>query len=915
MYERGWAGTSSSLADELSWLEKMIGNTQPTVPLDDVEYEQNVKDLKAKAACRLGTIYEHGAEGIAVSRELAIAYYKKALQFSHEYVRALQRLAVLEPTPDIIRGLSSPKAEADASAQCLLGKRAFERREYQHAVDCFRKVAADKEAQYFLGLCLEQALGVAQDKVNALEHFKVSAEQGYAPSIALLKGRLQDAGVQCVFGKLHRLGKGVPKDEAASLRFLLSAHNGKCPEAILELINLAQTNIEAQYALGALYEQGKGVSFDKNEAAAFYQKAAFGNHQLAVHALIRLAEGKNIKAMLVLAELYELVENMRNYEKGREWLARAYDTGSAEAGYLLATRYLQGMNVTKDERKGVEWLAKAARMQYRPALAVLRDRCEKNCPHSVYAQGCNFAEDARSSKNPAADIYWAEYWFKKAAALKHGPACMRLAEIAESQSALSVQTPEEILLAYKQVDEYYKKAVECGFEEAISQRERISAILAGFDLLARARSQKGLGQVSFGTLLFLRLKERLPKEISYETYYWAAHICGVVSEYYDDTIHEAICQALQMIATYRGRDRIAYAHLRELSTMLLSSEFLDNPLYKSSESLTVTGILAVCRRAQLAMGDLADLFKKEKYTRSERALNDYLIDVLNKRMFSDESIDEREYRNAVRGILSLFQSLQNIIKKQMLWDEKNRQLADEYSLHAFLIYSQVNRHKRSVVRIHRLLNRVNDRDFSAYQLCLLALAGLYPEVRAAEEATRLDRFHVFYEIDPEAEKYDLPLLIAVLLADARGNAIKRFVEYPVIERWRPTSYSKGSVQLPVCEPQCHVSYLKSKIGQRISFIGIAESNRVRESLLGPIYKGLTVESLVERVLQDYNEVDVLFHGDLKEESIMHYFERHMGKTKANDLAQHLFTDDEASTRRRLTEKGAKILLFYFGYFD
>ncbi|MDY6300983.1 MAG: tetratricopeptide repeat protein, partial [Bacteroidales bacterium] len=137
----------------------------------------------------------------------------------------------------------------DPYYQYYLGDWYWEEEDYGNAVKWFAKSAAQgySDAQFFLGVCYENGLGVSQDFEQAARLYRESAEQGdnYA------KWKL---GQACLYGA------GVPKNaELAFQLFHEAAIEGIAP-AIAEL--------------GICFEKGLGTSQDIDKAISLYQQAA-----------------------------------------------------------------------------------------------------------------------------------------------------------------------------------------------------------------------------------------------------------------------------------------------------------------------------------------------------------------------------------------------------------------------------------------------------------------------------------------------------------------------------------------------------------------------------------------------------------------------------------------------------------------
>ena len=103
--------------------------------------------------------------------------------------------------------------------------------------------AGDAEAQYNLGVCYDNGIGIAQDEAEAVEWYAKAAEQGFVPA-------------QLNLGMCYANGIGVTQDYAEAAKwFRQSAEQG---------------DAYAQYNLGVCYYNGKGIARDEAAAVKWF---------------------------------------------------------------------------------------------------------------------------------------------------------------------------------------------------------------------------------------------------------------------------------------------------------------------------------------------------------------------------------------------------------------------------------------------------------------------------------------------------------------------------------------------------------------------------------------------------------------------------------------------------------------------
>ena len=130
-----------------------------------------------------------------------------------------------------------------------LGESFFYKQDYENAVK-YIKPAAEQghaKAQFRLGYCCFDGLGVTQDHKEAVKWYRKAVEQKHS-------------GAQCNLGYCYEKGLGVMKDYKEAIKWYTKA--------------VKQGNAQAQCNLGYCYEKGQGVMKDMQEAIKWYTKAA-----------------------------------------------------------------------------------------------------------------------------------------------------------------------------------------------------------------------------------------------------------------------------------------------------------------------------------------------------------------------------------------------------------------------------------------------------------------------------------------------------------------------------------------------------------------------------------------------------------------------------------------------------------------
>jgi TPR repeat protein len=251
----------------------------------------------------------------------------------------------------IVAALSAVKAEPSAPPD-VKGR----------GIDQFRIEAesGDAVAQYNLGVCYHNGVGVAPDAKEAIKWFRKAALQGNATAqyhlgLSLVNGNgaptnavegaqwyrkaadQELAQAQFELGICYRDGVGVSKDRKEALVWFRKAAN--------------QGFARAQQSLGMAYSQGDGVPQDQAEAFRWFHKAA---------------EQGDPYAQRDLAICYRMGEGVdRDAVEALKWDRKSAEQGHPAAQRDLGLYYASGEGVDKDEAEAMRWFRRAAEQRDR----------------------------------------------------------------------------------------------------------------------------------------------------------------------------------------------------------------------------------------------------------------------------------------------------------------------------------------------------------------------------------------------------------------------------------------------------------------------------------------------------------------------------------------------------------------------
>ncbi|KAJ3107183.1 hypothetical protein HDU97_004603 [Phlyctochytrium planicorne] len=225
-------------------------------------------------------------------------------------------------------------------------------------------------AEYALGVCYHDGVGVQKDPTKAVDYYKRSAAARQPRGEGKLSGTSSpESNIGTgILGYCYGEGFGVEKDEQKAFSLYLSAAQqgesvsmynvAHCyeegigaeknlEEAIKWYVQSANLgNCYAQNSLGYMYEEGLGVARDEWVAVHWYKLSAEQGYPWAQCNLgFCLQNGIGIE---------------KNEELGSFWYQKAAVQGHSRAQHNLGHAYQYGIGVEKDEAMAVEWYKRSA---------------------------------------------------------------------------------------------------------------------------------------------------------------------------------------------------------------------------------------------------------------------------------------------------------------------------------------------------------------------------------------------------------------------------------------------------------------------------------------------------------------------------------------------------------------------------
>lgn len=342
-----------TLAAEQGWLEakKMLDENCKEIECDRVEMAnwliQAAEKGYAWAQYKLGECYANNV-GVQKNEAKAIEWYSKAVEQWRE-IKFRKSY-----TKDLTHGIPEAQFKLGNCYANGIGVN----KDVDRAVNLYTKAAEQEyvEAQYELGMCYYYGRGVVEDKEKAVDWLIKAAEQGH-------------------FKAQFKLGCYYFDEE----------YYDDAEEWLTKAAK--QDYLEAQFKLGCYYFEEEYY----DNAEEWLTKAAERGHKEAQYKLgccyieeeyhtdaikwfIKAAEQGHMEAQYKLGcYYYDGDQFWVNYNKAVKWFIRAAEQGHVKAQYEIGFCYYYGNGVAEDRSKAVEWYTKAAQNGYMHAQKKLGD--------------------------------------------------------------------------------------------------------------------------------------------------------------------------------------------------------------------------------------------------------------------------------------------------------------------------------------------------------------------------------------------------------------------------------------------------------------------------------------------------------------------------------------------------------------
>ena len=380
--------------------------------------------------------------------------------------------------------------EKSPSKFCDEGNKLYDNKEYEKAIELYKKAAALGHIGVLnrLGGMYQYGEGVKQSNTEAVKWYRKGAEAG-------------DANAMNNLGWMYRNGKGVKQSDTEAVKWYRKGAEAGNDWAIFNLGYMYQygKGVEQSYAeavkwyrkgaeagdanamsnLGCMYKNGKGVEQSDTEAVKWYRKGA---------------EAGNAAAMNNLGAMYKNGKGVEQSDtEAVRWYRKAAEAGDANAMNSLGVRYKNGEGVEQSDTEALKWYRKAAEAGNAAAM---------NNLGLMYQNG-------KGVEQSDTEAVW---WYRNGAKAGNANAMANVGYMYDLGKGVA-QIAEE-------AKKWYKKAADAGNDWAMNRLGELSSSYSEELKWYNLAADKGNSDAMFNLVYMYRMGCGVDKDIN-TALYWA----------------------------------------------------------------------------------------------------------------------------------------------------------------------------------------------------------------------------------------------------------------------------------------------------------------------------------------------------------------------------------------------------------
>ncbi len=253
----------------------------------------------------------------------------------------------------------SPEVERACAREHEKGVIYFNKGNYRDAITIFAELVQYKyaPAMYYVSLCYRDGKGVSKNPASSMKFLLEAAKRGYGPA----QYELAQAFLQ---------GDVIERNDSLAHHWYSVAATNEEPRALLEM--------------SRRYRDGKNVAQDSEMSTELLRRAADQDEPTALfeYAELLVADGKdgykymeraadlgNVKAMIYM---FEYLDKQKSYKEAYKYAKMLSEAGNHEGTRHLADYYYEGKGVSRDRRLAKDLYYEAARAGNKDAREKLR---------------------------------------------------------------------------------------------------------------------------------------------------------------------------------------------------------------------------------------------------------------------------------------------------------------------------------------------------------------------------------------------------------------------------------------------------------------------------------------------------------------------------------------------------------------
>jgi TPR repeat protein len=369
-------------------------------------YELAAEQGDSRAQLFAGYIYDFGY-GVPEDDQKAFKWYRLSAEQGYEQAKIRIYDLAKKNFPEALKILKTDAENGEDKAQLSLGEM-YEygqgvRQDYKEAVKWYRNVKQD-ELIYTIKstlykLAKKNVSETLKILVNDAEKGSSRAQQSLGVMYEFGQGVRKDYKEAVKWYSLSKKQKNVGyKAKARSAIYKLAKKN--VSEALEILVNDAEKgSVIARRQLSRMYQLGLGVSQDNHEALKWYQfdaehvfaqaktemvKWARKNGPQTLKTLSNDAENGSAEAQMKLGMIYQLgLEVSKDEKRAVEWYRLAADQGVNKAQLIMGLMYAKGQGVPQDNREAMIWYRLATKRRVTSEKDNIYELATQNVPQAL----------------------------------------------------------------------------------------------------------------------------------------------------------------------------------------------------------------------------------------------------------------------------------------------------------------------------------------------------------------------------------------------------------------------------------------------------------------------------------------------------------------------------------------------------